>query len=111
VRNGWKGLSLAAALVAAAGCGDGRATPLPSYRQVTIAWQPNHEKGVNGPGGGYRLIVAGRPPLDFPYPSPTTLTTVLLSGWYGVSVQAYQPDPEGAGTSWSPASSLTVIVP
>jgi hypothetical protein len=99
------------ALIAVAGCDDGRANLMPAYRQVTIAWQANHEKGVNGPGGGYRVVIAGQAPIDFPHPSPTTLTTTLLSGWYGVSVQAYQPDPEGPGTSWSPASGLTVIVP
>jgi hypothetical protein len=109
--SGWEGLALAAALVTVAGCDDGRASLMPGYHTVTIAWQANHEKGVTAPGGGYRLIIGGRPPLDFPYPSPTSLTTTLLTGWYGVSVQAYQPDPEGAGTSWSPASSMTLVVP
>lgn len=110
---GWRGklAVLAFALLAVAGCGDGRASFVPAYHEVTIAWERNHEKGVNGPGGGYRLVLGGAPPLDFPHPAPTTLTTTLFTGWYGVSVQAYQPDPTGAGTAWSPAAGLTVIVP
>lgn len=107
----WRGAALAAAAGGLAACGGGSAPPAPANHSVTISWQANHEKGVNAPGGGYRLVVGGRPPVDLPYPSPASLTTVLYTGAYGVSVQAYEPDPAGAGTSFSPASRLTVVVP
>lgn len=80
-------------------------------RAVTLSWQANHEKGVNGPGGGYRLAIAGREAVDLPWPAPTALTTVLRTGSHLVTVQAYEPDPAGAGTAWSPTASLTVAVP
>lgn len=104
------GAAAAAGLGLLAGCGGSSKRP-PGDHAVVIAWQANAEKGVNAPGGGYRLVVAGKAPLDLPYPAPTSVTTVLYTGWYGVSVQAYQPDPEGAGTIWSAASSVTVVVP
>lgn len=110
IASRWRGAALALAVGAAAGCGGGSSRP-PGNHGVTISWQASHEKGVNAPGGGYRVAVAGRPTVDLPYPSPATLTTVLYTGSYVVSVQAYEPDPVGAGTSWSPASRLTVVVP
>jgi hypothetical protein len=109
IASWWKGAALGAVLVALAGCSAQARSG--SDRAVTVAWEANHEKGVNGPGGGYRVTVAGRDPIDLPWPSPTTLTTVLSSGRHGVSVQAYEPDPAGTGTAWSPAATLTVVVP
>ena len=103
-------VALGAALGFLAGC-NAQTEPAPVDRTVTLSWQANHEKGVNGPGGGYRLAVAGRAAIDLPWPAPTTLTTVLRTGSHLVTVQAYEPDPAGAGTAWSPTASLTVAVP
>ena len=96
-----------AVLVALAGC-VGEAGSPPVDRTVTLSWQANHEKGVNGPGGGYQLSIPGRDPVDLPWPAPTTLTTVLRSGTYRLAVQAYEPDPAGGGNVSSPAATLGV---
>jgi hypothetical protein len=107
--RGWRAAAVAAALIALAGCKARAGVAVD--RPVTITWQVNHEKGVNGPGGGYRVAVAGRAPVDLPWPAPTTLTTVLRSGTRYVSVEAYEPDPAGGGTVFSPATTLAVSVP
>lgn len=105
----WQGGALVAGLFALAGC-DGSAGKAVD-RTVTLAWEANHEKGVNGPGGGYRLAIPGRAPVDLPWPAPRAVTTVLRSGSYAVTVQAYEPDPAGSGVAWSPAASFPVVVP
>ncbi len=107
----WRGATLAVALGVLAACGGGSSAPPATNHAVTISWQANHEKGVHAPGGGYRLVLGGRAPLDLPYPSPTSITTVLSTGSYGVSVRAFQLDPEGAGTTFGAPATLTVVVP
>lgn len=106
----WKDRLAAVAIIALAAC-QGTTTPVPGDRTVTLSWQANHEKGVNAPGGGYRVSIPSRPALDLPYPAPTTLTTVLHTGSYAVGVSAYQPDPETGITTLGAEARLTVIVP
>jgi hypothetical protein len=110
--------AVCAALLALAACGGSGNFKTPSDHGVTISWAANHEKGVNGPGGGYRVTIAGRPTIDLAYDAgagfaPTSITTVLRSGTYGVSVVAYQPlAPSGALTGGvSAPATLTVVVP
>lgn len=107
-----------AALLALAACDAGGSIRTPTDHAVTISWAANHEKGVNGPGGGYRVTIAGRPVIDLPYDAgaglaPTSITTVLRTGSYGVSVVAYQPlAPDGALTGGASApATVTVVVP
>ena len=40
-------------------CG-GESSRWPTPHQVTVAWAPNHEKGVNSTGGGYQVTISGR---------------------------------------------------
>lgn len=108
----WRQALLGGALGAVgvlAGCEPATVTPVPGYHPVTVSWEASHQRGVNAAGGGYRVALAGTT-VDLPYPAPTTLTTVLYTGAYTVSVQAYQRDPRGR-TAVSPPSSLLVRVP
>jgi hypothetical protein len=98
-------------------CGrEGSAWPTP--HQVTVAWAPNHEKGVNSSGGGYQVTISGQPTINVPYVSgltaPTSTVTTLLTGTYSVTVRAYAAlDAHGGHTgSFSvPSQSLVVKVP
>jgi hypothetical protein len=104
-----------AAAVALAAC-TATVKPEPGNHTVTVSWQSNHEKGVNGTGGGYHVAIDGGPSLDLPYDAgaglaPTSITTVLYTGTHVVAVSAYQPTVGGAGTTTSPPASLFVVVP
>ena len=85
---------------------------------VTLSWAPNHEKGVNSLGGGYRVSITGQAPIIVPYTSgptaPTSTATTLQTGIYSVTVVAFAKlDAQGgAGGSMSaPSQTLTVVVP
>jgi hypothetical protein len=85
---------------------------------VTLAWAPNHEKGVNTPGGGYQVSISGQPTIDVPYASgptaPKSTATTLRAGTYAVNVRAYAAlDAQGgsAGSFSAPSQSLAVVVP
>jgi hypothetical protein len=85
---------------------------------VTLAWAPNHEKGVNSTGGGYEISISSQPTINVPYASgptaPTSAVTTLQTGTYTVTVRAYAAlDVQGGGTGSlsAPSQSLTVNVP
>jgi hypothetical protein len=70
---------------------------------VTISWDANREIGVNQPGGGYEVAVAGQPAIDVPYASgtsaPTSVTVRLLPGSHTVTVRAYAAFDAQGGTT------------
>ena len=85
---------------------------------VTVAWAPNHEKGVNSTGGGYEVSISGQPTINVPYSSgptgPTSTVTMLQTGTYTVTVTAFAAlDAQGGSTGSlsAPSQSLTVNVP
>jgi hypothetical protein len=85
---------------------------------VTLAWAPNHEKGVNSAGGGYRVSISGQPTINVPYVSgptaPTSAVTTLQTGTYTVTVTAFAAlDAQGssAGSASAPSQSIIVNVP
>lgn len=106
----------------AVACADG-ATCNPSWnscegRLVMLSWRPNRESGVNRAGGGYRVSIGGRTPIDVPYVSgalaPTSAKMRLPTGTYTAEVVAYaRLDSLGgsSGTTSEPSASLTVVVP
>jgi hypothetical protein len=108
-------LVLLAAGLSACGGGGGSSPP---PRAVVLAWQANHESGVNRAGGGYRVSISGQPTVDVPWTSgsaaPTSTTVLLQPGSYTVTVLAYAAlDAQGGvtGSVSAPSQSLTVIVP
>src|SRR4051812_12498337 len=73
------------------GGGGGSSPSSTSLTQVTthtvsLAWAPNHEKGVNSVGGGYQVAITGQPTVNLPYTSgpmaPTSTVTTLDTGTY-----------------------------
>jgi hypothetical protein len=110
------------AFVQLAGCGGGggggSSPPPVTNHTVTLAWAPNHEKGVNSAGGGYQVAISGQPTINVPYVSgltaPTSTVTTLSTGTYTVTVRAYAAlDVQGgsAGSLSAPSQSLIVNVP
>jgi len=110
------------ALAQLAGCGGGggggSSPPPVTNHTVTLAWAPNHEKGVNSAGGGYQVAISGQPTINVPYVSgltaPTSTVTTLSTGTYTVTVRAYAAlDVQGgsAGSLSAPSQSLIVNVP
>src|SRR3989442_453625 len=100
------------------GRGGGSSPPLVTNHTVTLAWAPNHEKGVNSAGGGYQVSISGQPTINVPYASgpaaPTSTVTTLSTGAYTVTVRAYAAlDAQGgsAGSLSTPSQSLNVNVP
>jgi hypothetical protein len=103
------------------GCGSGSdgSSPQPAtIHTVTLAWAPNHEKGVNSAGGGYQVAISGQPTIDVPFTSgttaPTSTVTTLQTGIYTVTVSAYAVlDAQGGGTGSlsAPSQPFTVVVP
>ena len=110
---------LIALILSACGGGGGAAAPTPvTAHTVTLAWAPNHEKGVNSTGGGYQVTISGQPTITVPYTSgpaaPTSTVTTLQTGTYTATVRAYAAlDAQGgsAGSLSAPSQSLTVNVP
>jgi ABC-type glycerol-3-phosphate transport system substrate-binding protein len=111
---------LIAFVLSACGGGSGDAAPrVPvTTHTVTLAWAPNHEKGVNSTGGGYQVTISGQPMITVPYTSgpaaPTSTVTTLQTGTYTATVRAYAAlDAQGgsAGSLSAPSQSLTVNVP
>jgi hypothetical protein len=105
-------------LLSACGGGGGGGAPAPTTHSVTLVWTPNHEKGVNSPGGGYQISVSGQPTIDVPYVSgstaPTSTTVSLNTGTYTVTARAYAAlDAQGGSTGSLSAASppITVNVP
>jgi len=86
---------------------------------VTLAWAPNHEKGVNSTGGGYHVSISGQPTIDVlssGSTAPTSTVTTLQTGSYTVTVTAFaaldaQGTTTGAGSVSAPSQSLIVNVP
>lgn len=131
----WRAFSLATVLAALAACSGGSdgppPPPAPTCRSavataqhlgkgdhlVDVTWAANRERGVNSPGGGYVVSIAGKGNVDVPYVSgdlaPTVLTTTFFSGSYAVTICAYAAlDPSGGtSTSYSAPATLTVVVP
>jgi hypothetical protein len=109
----------AVVLSSCGGGGDSGSSPAPeTNHSVTLAWAPNHEKGVNSAGGGYRVAVSGQPTIDVPYISgpaaPTSAVTTLHTGIYTVTVSAFAAlDAQGGstGSRSDPSPPFTVIVP
>jgi ABC-type glycerol-3-phosphate transport system substrate-binding protein len=110
------------ALAQLSGCGGGggggTSGPPPGPHTVTLAWAPNHEKGVNSAGGGYHVSISGQPMINVPYVSgptaPTSTVTILQTGTYTVTVTAFATlDAQGgsAGSVSAPSQSLVVNVP
>ena len=110
------------ALAQLAGCGGGggggSSPPPVTNHTVTLAWAPNHEKGVNSAGGGYQVAISGQPTINVPYASgpaaPTSTVTTLQTGTYTATVRAYAAlDAQGgsAGSLSAPSQSLIVNVP
>jgi hypothetical protein len=106
-------------LSACGGGGGGGATPATNHA-VTLSWSPNHEKGVNSPGGGYKVTISGRPaPIDVPYISasgvtPSSTMVTLSTGSYTATVSAYAAlDVNGGATGSASAtsSSISIVVP
>jgi hypothetical protein len=95
------GIAIALTLMLSA-CGDGGSEPAGSF-PVTISWTPNREVGVNAPGGGYEVNLAGQASLDVPYVSgpsaPTMVTVSLLPGTHTVRVRAYAAFDAQGGTT------------
>jgi len=110
---------IALAQLAGCGGGGGGSSPQPvTNHTVTLAWAPNHEKGVNSAGGGYQVAISGQPTINVPYVSgltaPTSTVTTLSTGTYTVTVRAYAAlDAQGgsAGSLSAPSQSLIVNVP
>lgn len=108
-------------MVVIAGCGggDSGSSPAPAANHsVTLAWAPNHEKGVNSAGGGYRVAISGQPTIEVPFISgsaaPTSTVTTLYTGIYTATVSAFAAlDARGrsAGNLSEPSPPFTVIVP
>lgn len=111
--------ALFAVVLSSCGGGDGASSPAPeTNHSVTLAWAPNHEKGVNSAGGGYRVAISGQPTIDVPFISgpaaPTSAVTTLHTGIYTVTVSAFAAlDAQGGSTGSlsEPSPPLTVIVP
>ena len=115
---------IAAGVFVAAGlsaCGGGSGeSPPPSVttHSVTLAWQPNRERGVNRAGGGYEVSISGQPTIIVPYTAgpaaPTSTIVSLNTGSYTVTVRAFAAlDPLGGNTGSlsAPSQPLTVNVP
>ena len=106
---------IAAAALAIAAChGDADRDLAPL--SVTLSWEANREIGVNQPGGGYEVAVAGQPVIDVPYVSgasaPTSATVRLLPGSHTVAVRAYAAfDAQGGTTrTFSPPRELRLSI-
>ena len=100
------------------GGGGGSSPPPVTNHTVTLAWAPNHEKGVNSAGGGYQVAISGQAAINVPYASgpaaPTSTVTTLSTGTYTVTVRAYAAlDAQGGNTGSlsAPSQSLIVNVP
>jgi hypothetical protein len=115
-------IPLAAAVLIAsaqfAGCGGSKGGESAPAHAPILVWAPNHEKGVNSAGGGYRVSISGQPTIAVPYISgPTAPTSTVLSlpkGTYTVTVSAFAAlDAQGgsAGSVSAPSESITVNVP
>ncbi|MEK6209940.1 MAG: hypothetical protein AABM64_06120 [Pseudomonadota bacterium] len=108
-------------VVVLSGCGsggDGSSPPPGTNHTVTLAWAPNHEKGVNSAGGGYEVAISGQPTINAPFTSgltaPTSTVTTLQTGTYTVTVSAFAAlDAQGGSTGSlsAPSQPFTVIVP
>jgi hypothetical protein len=109
-------------LVVLSNCGGGRSggasSAPPGPHTVTLAWAPNHQKGVNSAAGGYQVSISGQPTINVPYVSgptaPTSTVTILQTGTYTVTVTAFAAlDAQGgsAGSFSAPSQSLIVNVP
>jgi hypothetical protein len=100
------------------GGGEGGSSTAPETNHaVTLAWAPNHEKGVNSAGGGYRVAISGQPTIEVPFAfglaAPTSIVTTLRTGSYTVTVSAFAAlDAQGGSTGSlsEPSPPLTVIV-
>lgn len=111
----------AAALIVLSGCGGGdggSSSATATNHPVTLTWAPNHEKGVNSAGGGYRVAISGQPTIDVPFMSgpaaPTSAVTSLDTGIYTVTVRAFAAlDAQGGSTGSlsEPSPPFTLIVP
>ena len=116
--------SLFVVVLTSCGGGGGGSSPSPASptpvtnHTVTLAWAPNHEKGVNSVGGGYQVAISGQPTINVPYTSgptaPTSTVTTLQTGTYTVTVRAFAAlDAQGgsAGGLSAPSQPFPVIVP
>ena len=111
--------SLCVVVLSSCGGGSDGSSPQPAtIHTVTLAWAPNHEKGVNSAGGGYQVAISGQPTIDVPFTSgttaPTSTVTTLQTGIYTVTVSAYAVlDAQGGGTGSlsAPSQPFTVVVP
>ncbi len=110
---------LAASVLFGCGGGGGGDAPAPvTIHDVTLSWAANRESGVNSDGGGYRVLISGRPEIVVPYTSgsdaPTSVTVPLQTGTYTVTVRAFAAlDPQGGtgGSLSAPSAPITVHVP
>src|SRR6266852_9794776 len=112
-------LAASAHLAGCGGGGGGSSPPPPvvvTNHTVTLSWAPNHEKGVNSTGGGYRVSISGQSmPISVPFTS-TSIMPTLQTGTYTVTVTAFaaldaQGSTTGAGSVSAPSQSLIVNVP
>ena len=111
--------SLFVVVLSSCGSGGGGSSPTPvTNHTVTLAWAPNHEKGVNSAGGGYQVAISGQPTINAPFTSgltaPTSTVTTLQTGTYTVTVRGYAAlDAQGGsiGSLSAPSQPFTVIVP
>ena len=111
--------SLCVVVLSSCGSGSDGSSPRPAtIHTVTLAWAPNHEKGVNSAGGGYRVAISGQPTIDVPFTSgttaPTSTVATLQTGIYTMTVSAYAAlDAQGGATGSlsAPSQPFTVVVP
>jgi len=105
-------LLIAAGISACGGGGGGGGPAGPS--SVTIAWDANRESGVNRMGGGYQVMISGRPSIDVPYVSgpaaPTSITVSLEPGRYSVTVRAYAALNSQGGNTGSLSADSQVLM-
>lgn len=112
---GYVAILVATSLLTACGGGSGGGTAATSH-QVTLSWSANHEKGVNGPGGGYKVSITGKAPIDVPYNAasgvtPTSTMVNLTTGSYTATVSAYATlDANGGTTGNTSASSSSISI-
>ena len=110
--------SLFAIVLSGCGGGGGGSPPPVTNHSVTLTWMPNHETGVNSLGGGYHVLISGKPTIDVPFVSgpaaPISTVTTLQTGTYTVTVSAFAAlDAQGGSTRTfsAPSQPHTVTVP
>ncbi|MDA8420384.1 MAG: hypothetical protein M0039_03855 [Pseudomonadota bacterium] len=114
----WATALLTPIVLSACGGGGTPSSAPTTTHSVSISWNAAHQSGVNGPGGGYQVLVNGQVAATVPYVSgtltPTSAQLVMKTGLYSVAVRAYATlDAQGgsSGSYSAPSQPLLVLVP